>query len=113
MLPFKANNAQTARERLANETERDGNYFASAIRLAPMISNEEEQLLIDQIIDRLVTRHPETAEQAVTDVVHTAYHRYDGTPIRDFIPLLVERRAHEQIAGSSYLAPPELSTTAP
>lgn len=32
---------------------------------------------------------------------------------RDFIPLLVERRAHEQIAGSSYLAPPELSTTAP
>ncbi|MDV7137157.1 three-helix bundle dimerization domain-containing protein [Williamsia muralis] len=46
-------------------------------------------------------------------MVHTAYHRYDGTPIRDFIPLLVERRAHEQIAGSSYLAPPELSTTAP
>lgn len=78
-----------------------------------MISSEEEHVLIDQIIDRLLARHPQAAAQAVTDVVHTAYHRYDGTPIRDFVPLLVERRAHEQLTGSSYLAPPELSSTAP
>jgi hypothetical protein len=76
-----------------------------------MISNEEEQALIDQIIDRLTARHPETSPQSVTDLVHTAYHRLDDKPIRDFVPLLVERRAHEQLSGSSYLAPPELTST--
>jgi hypothetical protein len=76
-----------------------------------MISNEEEHVLIEQIIDRLIARHPDTSEQSVADVVHGAYRRLDGKPIRDFVALLVERRAHEELSGSSALASPELAQT--
>jgi hypothetical protein len=76
-----------------------------------MISNEEEHVLIKQIIDRLIARHPGAPENSVTDVVHGAYRRLDGKPIRDFVPLLVERRAHEELSGSSALASPELAQT--
>jgi hypothetical protein len=39
-----------------------------------------------------------SAEQ-VNKTVNTILHRFDGRPIRDFVPVLVERYARQELAG--------------
>ncbi|WP_238994908.1 hypothetical protein [Gordonia sp. JH63] len=36
--------------------------------------------------------------------VEAAYRHFDGTDVRDFVPLLVERRANETLSGSAVMA---------
>ncbi|WP_433476476.1 three-helix bundle dimerization domain-containing protein [Spirillospora sp. CA-142024] len=36
-------------------------------------------------------------DEQVTRAVSDAHHRFDGKPIRDFVPILVERMAREQL----------------
>jgi len=42
---------------------------------------------------RLCTRFPELPPEVVTDALRAAHARFEGRPIRDFVPLLVERAA--------------------
>jgi hypothetical protein len=58
-----------------------------------------ERQALDQVTDRLATsfagrRSPRQVDQTVTAV----HHRFDGRPIRDFVPILVERIAKEELA---------------
>jgi hypothetical protein len=52
-----------------------------------------EQTVIDQIITRLTHRYPTISESTVSNVVHDVHARYEGRPLRDFVPLFVERNA--------------------
>lgn len=52
-----------------------------------------EQTVIDQIVTRLKSSYPTISESTVATVVHDVHARYDGRPLRDFVPLLVERGA--------------------
>jgi hypothetical protein len=52
-----------------------------------------EQTVIDQIITRLKSSYPTISESKVASVVHDVHARYDGMPLRDFVPLFVERNA--------------------
>lgn len=52
-----------------------------------------EQTVIDQLVVRLTQRYPGIAKSTVEGVVHGLHAKFDGRPLRDFIPLLVERRA--------------------
>jgi hypothetical protein len=56
-----------------------------------------EEQVIDQLADRLVPAYPGVGPAKVSRVVHTEYARYEGRPIRDFVPLLVERHAKEEL----------------
>lgn len=40
----------------------------------------------------------------MADAVEAAYRHFDGTDVRDFVPLLVERRANETLSGSEVMA---------
>lgn len=60
------------------------------------------------IADTLKVRHPQTPADMVTQVVDDAYRRFDGQPIRDFVPLLVERRAQERLGGVAAAVPTSL-----
>jgi hypothetical protein len=52
-----------------------------------------EQTVIDQIVTRLTHRYPTISESTVANVVHDVHARYEGRPLRDFVPLFVERNA--------------------
>lgn len=62
----------------------------------------------DRRPDTLKVRHAQTPADTVTQVVDDAYRRFDGQPIRDFVPLLVERRAQERLGGVATAVPTPL-----
>jgi hypothetical protein len=57
-----------------------------------------ERKVIDQVIGRLTQNNPDVADEEVADIVNASYARFDGRPIRDFVPLFVERDARTQLA---------------
>jgi hypothetical protein len=57
-----------------------------------------EQQIIDQIADRLAGIHPEISPEAVTRVAQEEHARFNGRPVRDFVPLFVERHAKAELA---------------
>ncbi|MBW4818829.1 three-helix bundle dimerization domain-containing protein [Rhodococcus qingshengii] len=59
----------------------------------------EEERQITQVKAHLAAAFPSTASDVVAAAVATAYHRFDGTHVRDFVPLLVERRAKKSRAS--------------
>jgi hypothetical protein len=56
-----------------------------------------EQTVIDQIVTRLTNRYPTVSASTVADVVRDMHARFDGRPLRDFVPLLVERHAKNEL----------------
>ncbi|KUI41550.1 hypothetical protein AU197_20890 [Mycobacterium sp. IS-1590] len=48
---------------------------------------------MDQIADRLSGSYPSVPADAVTRLVREQHARFEGRPIRDFVPLFVERQA--------------------
>lgn len=57
-----------------------------------------EQQIIEQVSGRLVDTYAEVEPNHVSQIVHTEYARFDGRPVRDFIPLFVERNARAELA---------------
>jgi len=51
----------------------------------------EEIHALEQLADRLRGRFPDASPERIKQVVDQVHHQYDGNPIRDFIPVLVER----------------------
>lgn len=60
-----------------------------------------ETMLIDQVVERLSTRYTDVTPDRVADVVHNAHARFEQSRIREFVPLLVERRAQAELARDS------------
>lgn len=58
-----------------------------------------EQTVIDQVVDRLTQTYPAVPPSTVSSVVHGVHARFDGRPLRDYIPLFVERIARTELAG--------------
>jgi hypothetical protein len=56
-----------------------------------------EQTVIEQLVARLTNRYPTLAESTVATVVRDVHSRFDGRPLRDFVPLLVERNARSEL----------------
>ncbi len=57
-----------------------------------------EQALIGQVVERLARNHPAVPQEVVATLVNAAHSRFDQSKIRDFVPMLVERRAKVQLA---------------
>jgi hypothetical protein len=57
-----------------------------------------EQQIIDQVAHRLTGIYAQVEPAHVSRVVHEEYERFEGRPIRDFIPLFVERNAKTVLA---------------
>lgn len=68
----------------------------------------DERQHIDLIAEKLIKQHTSLSADAVAQVVEDAYHRFDDQPIRDFVPLLVERRAHERLGDRATTSPESL-----
>jgi hypothetical protein len=61
------------------------------------MSDVDETKSIDTVIAALELRFPEVSRPKIEQVVERGYHRFDGAPIRDYIPVLVQRDARAQL----------------
>lgn len=59
----------------------------------------EEERQIAQVKAYLAAAFPAAAADRVGTAVAEAYHRFDPAHVRDFVPLLVERRAKQSLAS--------------
>lgn len=59
---------------------------------------DDERRAVEQVAERLADRFPHTPPQRVSAVVGEVHNGFEGTPIRDFVPILVEREARERLA---------------
>ncbi|KPH21555.1 hypothetical protein AN948_01070 [Rhodococcus sp. ADH] len=59
----------------------------------------EEERQINQVKAHLAAAFPNATSNVVDAVVTEAYHRFNPALVRDFIPLLVERRARESLTS--------------
>lgn len=59
---------------------------------------QEERAQIDAIERRLAQKYAELSHDRVAGVVRQAYARFNESKLREFIPLLVERRAGDELA---------------
>jgi hypothetical protein len=57
-----------------------------------------EDQVIDQLADRLVDTYRKVPADRVVRVVHDKYELFEGRPVRDFVPLFVERYARAELA---------------
>jgi hypothetical protein len=56
-----------------------------------------EQAALVQVHERLSSRHSELTSEDILAVIQSAHASFDTSPIRDFVPLLVERRAGAEL----------------
>jgi hypothetical protein len=60
--------------------------------------DSNEGAAIKQVVDRLTQRYPAVPQDTVATVVHVNHARFAGRPVRDFVPLFVDRSARREIA---------------
>ena len=50
-----------------------------------------------QVAERVRARFPDTAPEHISSMVEQLHRQYDGRPIREFVPVLVEREVIEKL----------------
>jgi hypothetical protein len=65
---------------------------------------DHEQDLIAEVKRRLTGKYVGVSPELISSAAGHAYARFAHYPIRDFVPLLVERRAGAELAGGGQLA---------
>lgn len=66
----------------------------------------DELRQISEVQDRLIGLYSHRAPDEIAAAVEKAYKHFDGTEVRDFVPLLVERRANKALGGADVMADP-------
>lgn len=56
-----------------------------------------EWTAIEQVVERLTQSYPGVAPDTVQTIVHRVHARFDGRPVRDFVPLFVERGSRQEL----------------
>lgn len=55
-------------------------------------------MLIEQVVARLAATYTEIPRDGVAQTVAKAHNRFQGSTVREFVPLLVERRARAELS---------------
>ena len=62
---------------------------------------QSEEQIIAHVAQRLADAHAEVEPARISSIVNEQYARFDGRPIRDFVPLFVERGATSELSKLS------------
>lgn len=54
---------------------------------------DDEHHAIDEVVARIATRYPTLSRELIRDQVDVQLAEFDGSAVRDFVPILVERDA--------------------
>lgn len=66
------------------------------------MAQQDEDPDTELIIERLEERFPASDADHVKEIVDQEEERFAGAPVRDFVPVLVEREAREQLRAEGY-----------
>lgn len=58
---------------------------------------EREELGIDEVIDRLAEKYPDVDRGRIREIVDEEHRAFDGRPVRDFVPVLVEKNSKKRV----------------
>lgn len=61
------------------------------------VDTEDSRRAVEGVIERLAGRFPDQPVDRIAAVVEQELHGLEGTPIREFVPILVERQARERL----------------
>jgi len=56
-----------------------------------------EQTVIDKLVERLSSGYPAIDPTTVASVIRDVHARYEGRPLREYVPLFVERNAKAEL----------------
>ena len=65
------------------------------------MQNIDEKQAVAQVCERLAERFPELPAPTIRLTVDQEHRKLDGRPVRDYVPVLVERAAREALATIS------------
>jgi hypothetical protein len=57
--------------------------------------------MIEQLLERLISTHPSVPQERVAEVVHAIHAQFDDRPLREYVPLFVERSAKRELGQLS------------
>jgi len=60
------------------------------------------------VLERVLARFPDADPSSVRSLVEQEHHQYDGRPIREFVPVLVEREVNHVLQVARQRGPSEL-----
>jgi hypothetical protein len=60
---------------------------------------QHENDAIHDVVGRLVGQFPEVPVDEIERAVHGKYESFTGSPVRDFVPVLVESATKRRLAG--------------
>ena len=61
------------------------------------MATDDEARAVTEVSQRLSTRFPDVPAHVVSATVHHCHAQFAGSPIRDFVPVLVERMARRSL----------------
>ena len=67
---------------------------------------DAEERSVEEVIDRLAQKYPDVERAEIETIVAEEHRAFDGHPVRDFVPVLVEKSAKKRIKS---LARPDAS----
>ena len=59
---------------------------------------EHEARAMEEVVERLVARFPDVPEVRVRQAVTAAHREFANRPVRDFVPVFVERTAKDELS---------------
>jgi hypothetical protein len=68
------------------------------------VQNIDEKRAVEQVCEWLTARFPDMALATVRLEVERAHSRFDGCPVRHYVPVLVERLARDRLVTMSVSA---------
>jgi len=68
-----------------------------------VVAKVSEALMIDQVVERLATAFSDLPDEDVEAVVRTTHDRFRDSTVREFVPLLVERRSRAELSSKASL----------
>jgi len=51
---------------------------------------DEEDIAVEHAAERLAERYPDFPRQRIDELVEKHYEQFEGAPVRDFVPVLIE-----------------------
>jgi hypothetical protein len=62
-----------------------------------MAKEPDEGQALDRVAERLAARYPQMQPDTIRSLVFQTHQQFEGSPIRDYVPLLVERAVRESL----------------
>ncbi len=64
-------------------------------------NRRREAIAMEHIAQRLAERFPTVPADTIASAIHDRYARFEGSRVRDFVPVLVERSVKHELAHAA------------